>query len=106
MVRAISQGGHYSSPVAFALHGNYPNPFNPTTTLRIDLPQAAIVAVEVVDVLGRTVLTLPGQPVEAGFHREIELAAGALASGTYLYRVFVETGGKTQSWTGRMTLVK
>ncbi|MCF7824168.1 MAG: T9SS type A sorting domain-containing protein [Candidatus Marinimicrobia bacterium] len=48
-----------SLPREYALHGAFPNPFNPTTTLRFDLPQASVVSLTVYDVLGREVWSGP-----------------------------------------------
>ena len=93
-------------PTEFVLRGNFPNPFNPTTTLQFDLPETAEVSVEIIDVLGRTVLTLPAKQLEAGANRSLEINASNLASGTYLYRVLVRSVFKTVVRTGRMTLVK
>ena len=93
-------------PTEFVLRGNFPNPFNPTTTLQFDLPETAEVSVEIVDMLGRSVLTLPAQQVEAGVNRSLDVNASSLASGTYLYRVRVRTLSQTLVRTGRMTLVK
>jgi Zn-dependent metalloprotease len=45
-------------PNSFALHGNYPNPFNPETTISFDVPFASSVSIIVYDVLGREVTTL------------------------------------------------
>ena len=45
-------------PVQFELHGNYPNPFNPVTTIVFDLPETTSVAAELIDVLGRRVMVL------------------------------------------------
>ena len=93
-------------PTEFVLHGNYPNPFNPSTRIRFDLPETAQVRVQIVDMLGREMMSLPAQEFEAGTHRSIELNATNLASGTYLYRVIV-TGRKGRHVkTERMTLVK
>ncbi len=93
-------------PTRFALHGNYPNPFNPTTTLSFDLPFTAEVAVEVFDVLGRRVLVLPGETIAAGAHRTRRVDASALASGVYLYRL--TASGPETTWTaaGRFLLIK
>ena len=93
-------------PTEFALHGNFPNPFNPTTTLRFDLPETAEISVEVIDVLGRNVMTLPAKQVDAGASRSLEINASSLASGTYLYRVLARTTTGMMIQTGRMTLVK
>jgi hypothetical protein len=93
-------------PVMFALHGNYPNPFNPTTTLRFDLPEAAHVSLEVVDLLGRRVLALPAQPFAAGSGQLLPVEAGTLASGVYLYRLTAQGAQQTWVGNGRFTLVK
>ncbi len=93
-------------PTDFVLRGNFPNPFNPTTTLQFDLPATAEVSVEIIDVLGRSVLRLPAKPFEAGAKRSLEINADRLASGTYLYRVLARTATETMVRTGRMTLVK
>ncbi len=93
-------------PTEFALHGNYPNPFNPGTRIKFDLPESAQVSVQVVDMLGREVMVLPAQEMEAGANRSIELHATSLASGTYLYRLIATGAEQRHVKTGRMTLVK
>ena len=45
-------------PRSFALHGNYPNPFNPTTSIRYDIPRTTDVEIKVHDILGQTIATL------------------------------------------------
>ena len=93
-------------PTEFALHGNYPNPFNPSTRIQFDLPESAQVQVQIVDLLGREVMALPAQELEAGANRGIELQATSLASGTYLYRLIATGAEQRHVKTGRMTLVK
>lgn len=93
-------------PQEFALKGNYPNPFNPTTTISFDLPETAEVKIEVFDVLGRRVMEVPTQQLAAGADRKVELNASNLASGTYLYRVVMKTAKATKIESGRMTLIK
>jgi hypothetical protein len=92
-------------PTEFALHGNYPNPFNPTTNIRFDLPQSADVRVQVYDILGRQVMTMQ-YAMQAGANQTISIDAAHLASGTYLYRVVAEMQGATRAETGKMLLVK
>lgn len=92
-------------PVDFRLHGNYPNPFNPVTTLVFDLPTPAHVSVTVYDVRGRVVLTVPPQSLEAGPHQTRTLDAHTLPSGLYLYRLSVE-GPRSWHATGRMVVVR
>ena len=80
-------------PSAYALMQNFPNPFNPTTTIRYDLPRATKVSLKVYDVLGREVATLAHDHLNAG-HYQVQWNAN-VASGIYFYRLqteeFVET---------------
>ncbi len=73
-------------PDRFALHPNYPNPFNPETTIRFDLPRSQEVSLEIFDTLGRRVATLVDGQLPAGKHRA-RWKADHLASGLYLYRL-------------------
>ena len=83
-----------ATPTTFSLDRNYPNPFNPLTTIGYSLPVEIDVRVEVFDPLGRRVALLVDETQPAGRH-EITFNSGRLASGIYLYRVtagsFVET---------------
>ncbi|MDE2826278.1 MAG: DUF4397 domain-containing protein, partial [Bacteroidota bacterium] len=106
VVTGVEEEGAEEIPTEFALHGNYPNPFNPSTRIAFDLPESAQVTLQVVDMLGRQVMTLPAKQFEAGANRTLELSATNLASGHYLYRI-IATGVESQYVkTGRMTLVK
>ncbi len=93
------------TPDAFRLLGNYPNPFNPETTVLFELDVASEVTVAVYDLLGRQVLTAPTQPLAPGA-ASVRLDASPLASGVYLYRVTAAANGRTQVKTGRMVLLK
>jgi hypothetical protein len=54
-------------PIAFRLYGNRPNPFNPTTNIRFDLPDPARVELKIYDVCGRLVMALiDGEKRQAG----------------------------------------
>ncbi len=74
-----------SSPAAFMLHQNFPNPFNPTTVIRYQVPTSSFVTITVFDILGKTVAALVQKKQEAGFY-DIQFNAGALTSGLYFYR--------------------
>ncbi len=89
------------------LRGNYPNPFNPATTIAYDLPSATTVTLSVYDITGRHIRTLlDGASLEAGRHEvpwDGRDAAGRdVASGVYFYRL--EAAG--ESITRKMILVK
>ena len=93
-------------PETFTLQGNYPNPFNPSTTIQFDLPETADVEIQVFDMVGRVVMTLPAQNIKAGSKRSVQVNASQLASGSYFYRVIARMESKTLVETGRMMLVK
>ena len=88
-------------PVTMALRQNYPNPFNPTTSITFELPEASPVRLAVYDLLGREVQVLADGRMTAGRH-EVRFEAGALPSGTYLYRLETATGAVSRA----MSLLK
>jgi hypothetical protein len=95
-------------PDKYVLLGNYPNPFNPTTTIKYQLAQAGNVKVEVFNVLGqmvsRQLIGLQG-PGEAS----ATISAANLSSGMYMYRIFVNAPGSNSeraAFTGKMILSK
>ncbi len=89
-------------PDAFVLDGNYPNPFNGSTTIVFDLPEPAHVYLDVIDLLGRTVLSSPARYWEAGNGHTIPVEAATLASGHYLYRLVAQTATGLLVHTGEM----
>ena len=93
-------------PTGLTLRGNYPNPFNPRTQIQFDLPTKADVTIQVIDLLGRQVLELPAQTMEAGVNRTVELDGLSLASGSYLYRMIAEMESGVQVRIGHMVLIK
>ncbi|RPH33331.1 T9SS C-terminal target domain-containing protein, partial [bacterium] len=64
----------------------YPNPFNPTTTIRYALPHRSHVLITAFNPLGQQVAQLVEAEVEAGYH-EVQFNATNLASGVYFYRM-------------------
>lgn len=94
--------GPETRPLATALDGNYPNPFNPTTRIRYSLEQAGSVRLTVYDLLGREVAVLVDGTRASGRH-EATFDAARLGSGMYLYRLMVD--GREVA-TRRMTLLK
>jgi hypothetical protein len=68
-VTSLSSGGRDNSlPVKFALHQNFPNPFNSTTMIRYDLPQGAFVSLTIYNVVGQKVRVLENAETSAGSH--------------------------------------
>ena len=93
-------------PETFALHGNYPNPFNPTTTISYDLPKWSQVTLGIYDLLGKQIKTLVNQSQDAG--NKIAMWDGTddlgrqVSAGVYLYQI--KAGEFTQ--TRKMLLLK
>lgn len=73
-------------PSAFRLDQNFPNPFNPSTTIQYSLAKPAFVTLTVLDVLGRDVATLVNAHLPAGEHQS-SWASGNSPSGVYFYRL-------------------
>ena len=80
-----------SLPEAFALHNNYPNPFNPVTNISFDIPEVAEVTLEIYNVMGQKVRTLAQGQHEPGRYKIQWNATNdygqALSSGMYIYRI-------------------
>lgn len=83
-----------SVPVVLALRQNFPNPFNPSTTISYDLPKGGHVTLKVFDALGKQVGLLTDGYEYAGSH-VVTYNASHLASGIYFYRL--EANGSAQS---------
>jgi hypothetical protein len=99
-------------PGEYALHANYPNPFNPTTLIQYDLPEASNVRVTVFNVLGEEVATLVNGEVGAGYRTvewNTENSAGkSIASGVYIYQMKATslTSGQEFFQVRKMVLMK
>ena len=77
-----------NTPKDFLLEQNFPNPFNPVTIIRYNLPNEVIVKIKVYDTLGSEVALLVNEKKDAGQH-EIIFNANAfnLSSGVYFYKI-------------------
>jgi len=93
-------------PITYNLHNAYPNPFNPVTILRYDLPENGIVTITIYDMLGRQVKTLMDQTQDAGYRSIIWDATNdygkPVSAGIYLYQI--QAGEYMQ--TKKMVLLK
>ncbi len=83
-------------PEAFALANNYPNPFNPATTIKYALPEASSVTLEIYNVVGQVVRTLVADHQNAGRYvvqwDATNESGHSLSSGIYFYRL--QAGGE------------
>ena len=93
-------------PATFTLHQNFPNPFNPITTLRYDLPSDALVPLCIYDMLGREITQLVNTTQQAGFKSvqwdPTDSMGRPVSSGVYLYQIQAEEFVQTK----KMVLLK
>ena len=75
-----------SNPGIFYLFQNYPQPFNPTTTIKYQIPELSIVNLKVFDLLGNEIATLVNEKKQPGLY-EVSFIADGLASGVYIYKL-------------------
>jgi len=101
IVSPVSSHAFESLPTEFFVHSNYPNPFNSSTKLRIDLPYTARVEVEVFDLTGRRVYLHSPLNLSAGWNREIHLTEVTLSAGVYVYRLTVNSPDGVSNYSGR-----
>lgn len=96
-----------SIPETFKLYNNYPNPFNPQTKIKFDLPVNSDIQLKIYDITGREVHRLFEGNLPAGSFEYLWNASN-YASGVYFYKLTSETviGGKEFSVTKRMVLLK
>ena len=93
-------------PITYNLYNAYPNPFNPVTTLRYDLPEDAMVNITIYDMMGRIIKTMVNQNQNSGY-KSIQWDATnnqgqPVSAGVYLYTI--EAGKFRQ--TKKMVLLK
>lgn len=69
---------------------NYPNPFNPTTTINYQLPENGFVTIKIYDMLGKEIATLVNEQKSAGYHTAT-FDASKLTSGVYIYTINVNS---------------
>jgi photosystem II stability/assembly factor-like uncharacterized protein len=83
-----------SIPAEYKLYSNYPNPFNPVTKIKFDLPKKSFTSLIIFDALGRTVETLVNTELKEGSY-EYAWSADKYNSGVYFVRIvndkYVET---------------
>jgi surface protein len=89
------------TPLSFTLQPNFPNPFNPSTTISYQISEPVMVRLELFTMLGQRVAVLVNRDMRSGNH-SVDFDASELASGKYLYRL---TAGDFVQ-TRQMTLIK
>jgi hypothetical protein len=76
-------------PKEFKLHDNYPNPFNPATTIKFDVANESFIKLKIYDVLGREIETLINSTLAPGYY-ETRWDASRYMSGIYFYQLIVD----------------
>jgi len=83
-----------TAPLEFTLDQNFPNPFNPSTTINYSIPNSSFVQLIVYNSIGQEIAILVNEIIEGGNH-SVDFDASSLPSGIYLYKLqvgsFVET---------------
>lgn len=88
-------------PREFKLYNNYPNPFNPVTKIRFDIPGKDMVRISIYNLLGQLVEELVNSELEPGEYAN-NWNASRFASGVYIYRIITSQSAETK----KMVLVK
>ena len=89
------------SPKQYKLYGNYPNPFNPTTKIKYELPKESKVQLKIFDIVGREIATLVNETQKAGIYN-VNFNASNFSSGIYFCRITAGSFIQTQ----KMILLK
>jgi len=99
---AVLPDKHQSAvPSQFMLEQNFPNPFNPSTTIRFAVPRTAHVSLRVFDVLGEEIAVLVSSELQPGYH-DVNWNAAHLPSGVYICRL--QAAGSVE--VAKMTLLR
>ncbi|MCC6865702.1 MAG: T9SS type A sorting domain-containing protein [Ignavibacteria bacterium] len=87
-------------PLHFKLYQNFPNPFNPVTSIKYDIPQNGQVTIKIYDLLGREVFTYSDHKLAGSY--ELKFDGSKLASGMYIYQITADMFTDTK----KMVLLK
>jgi hypothetical protein len=97
-----AQASYHTAPLPDGIElKNYPNPFNPITTIKFNLPYATQVRLDIFNILGQRVETVVDEVLQAGLH-SYTWDGGQMASGIYLYRLTTDNFTSTR----KMVLMK
>jgi hypothetical protein len=108
VITSAGKGDAIEMPTEFALLGNYPNPFNPSTSIRYRTPEDGVVLLAVYDILGRSVTQIQ-LGMQSGGEHSYRFEGSNLSSGVYFYQlrlVGTAAGKKFATPYSKMTLLK
>jgi len=103
----VDEWGHGGVPDVYALKQNFPNPFNPVTQIRYQLPEVSLVTIQIYDIMGRVVRTLVNSETQITGYRQVTWNAlndlgQPVSAGMYLY--VIQAGDFRD--TKKMVLIK
>ncbi len=101
----VSTQGEDNLPTQFSLQANYPNPFNPSTQISFDIPEAGFVNLQILDIRGRVLASLVSRHLTPSSYTVTwngQLAGKPVSAGIYLYRLSTANGNLIR----KMTLLK
>lgn len=106
----LGVGSEGRTPGEFALLGNYPNPFNPSTTIHYQIPSDGAVTLRIYNTLGQEIRTVLNEQQSAG-RKSIVWDGRAddgnwVSSGIYVYRLEVQSNGKAYRAARKMVMMK
>ncbi len=81
------ENGNNNSPSAYELYHNYPNPFNPSTTIKFDLPVSDEVTLQIFDITGKLVKEVLNNKLYSAGSHSITFDGSGISSGAYFYRI-------------------
>ena len=106
----VAEQGLTSVPENFVLHGNFPNPFNPSTRIQFDLGASSDVHLQIFDILGKQIFAQNIPNMTAGQHEftwsGVDQAGQPVPSGIYFYRLSGRSNEGSFSQVRKMTLLK
>jgi hypothetical protein len=82
----ITIGGKSLVPDNYALHQNFPNPFNATTEIRYDLPEETYTNISIYNIAGQLIEVVLDEKMPAGYH-SVKVHTPQYGSGMYIYRI-------------------
>lgn len=101
LTTSISQVEKVEIPEGFIVHPAFPNPFNPTTNILIELNKASSIEISVFNSIGQSIKTYPSQPFKSGLNT-FTFDASALSTGLY----FIQFKTNYSVQTSKVVLIK
>ena len=106
----VTESNNILIPVRTELAGNYPNPFNPTTTIKFALKEDSNVNIKIYNIKGAVVRTLVNGQLNAAYHEVVwdgkDNAGRITSSGLYFYKMDSEGNSGRYTSTKKMILLK